>query len=212
MGRFFRGLVWIAGILAILGVLLRLTLFNIWTVPDDPSLAASVAPTLAEGDALLLLTRGSPGFGDLVRCVDPYDAQRFVVGRVAGVEGDVVETEGRRLRVNGRAYDGQSSCPKPTLTILHPTTLSEVKIRCDVVEMGAGWHYRGYAPTPFKATSMTREVGPGMLFLISDNRDFHQDSRDFGAIPAASCPNRIVSRLLGKEGWGDSERRFTYIH
>lgn len=59
---------------------------------------------------------------------------------------------------------------------------------------------------------MTREVGAGMLFLISDNRDYHQDSRDFGAVPVEACRERIVFRLLGKGGWSDDKSRFTYIH
>jgi signal peptidase I len=212
MGKFIRGLLWTAGILAVVGGILRLTMFNVWTVPDDPTLAASVAPSLEAGDSVLMYTRGTPGFGDLVRCVDPSDAQRFVVGRVAGLEGDIIETEGRDLRVNSKTFEGMSSCPQPTVTILHPTTLAEVKIRCDVVEMAGGWHYRGFAPTPLKSTNMRREVGEGMLFLISDNRDYHQDSRDFGAVPVASCKERIVFRLLGKGGWSDDKSRFTYIH
>jgi signal peptidase I len=212
MGRFIRGLLWTAGILAVVGVILRLTMFNVWVVPDDPELAASVAPSLQGGDSILMYTRGTPGFGDLVRCVDPNDVQRFVVGRVAGVEGDKIETEGRNLRVNGKSYEAESSCPEPTVTIFHPTTLSEVKIHCDVVDMGGGWHYRGSAATPLRSTNMTREVGAGMLFLISDNRDYHQDSRDFGAVPVESCGERIVFRLLGKRGWSDDKSRFTYIH
>jgi len=212
MRKLIRGLLWTAGILAIVGGILRLTMFNVWTLPDDADLAASVAPSLLAGDSILMYTRGTPGFGDLVRCVDPSDAQRFVVGRVVGLEGDKVETEGRNLLVNGKTYDGQSSCPHPTVTIQHPTTLSDVKIQCDVVEMAGGWHYRGYSPTPFKSTNMSREVGEGMLFLISDNRDFHQDSRDFGAVPIASCKERIVFRLVGKGGWFDDKSRLTYIH
>jgi len=88
MGKFTKALLWTAGILAGVALILRLLLLKAWTVPDDPRLAASVAPTLGGGDVVLVLTRGSPGFGDLVRCKDPEDPPRFVVGRIAGLAGD----------------------------------------------------------------------------------------------------------------------------
>lgn len=93
MGKYQKALVWTIGTLAVVALLLRVFLFKVWTVPDDPALGASVAPTLGAGDTVLVLTRGAPGFGELVRCRDPEDVSRFVVGRIVGVEGDVVETD-----------------------------------------------------------------------------------------------------------------------
>jgi signal peptidase I len=184
----------------------------VWTVPDDPVLAASVGPTLAGGDTVLILFRGTPGFGDLVRCSDPEVPDRYSVGRIAGVEGDTLELEGHRLLVNGKKYDNYSACPKPKFTVAHPTSGSEVELNCDVVEMGGGWHYRGYSPKPFFVDKTRVTVAEGMVYLLSDNREFHDDSRDFGALPAGSCTERIFFRLWGKEAWGDTKRRFTFIH
>lgn len=212
MGRFVRGVLWIAGVLAVIGVILRLLVMDAWTVPDDPVLAASVAPSLAAGDLVLMLTRGTPGFGDLVRCKDPDDPQRFVVGRVAGVEGDIVETEGRHLTVNGKRYEGESSCTTPIVTVSHPTSGSETELSCDVVEMGGGWHYRGSVPRPFLTTKARVEVGTGMFFVLSDNREHHDDSRDFGALPTTACTERIFFRVVGKGGWSDDAARLTFVH
>ncbi len=50
-----------------------------------------------------------------------------------------------------------------------------------------------------------------MLFLLSDDRSYHDDSRDFGTVPADSCTGRIVFRLWGKEGWCDDKRRMTFV-
>jgi signal peptidase I len=212
MRRLLRGLLWVAGLLALAALILRLTVLDVWTVPDDPVLGASVAPTMAPGDVVLLLTRGSAGFGDLVRCKDPDDPQRFVIGRVAGVEGDIVETEGKNLTVNGKRYDSESACTTATVTVAHPTSGAATELHCDVVEMGGGWHYRGSVPRPFLSTTKRVEVGTGMIYLLSDNREHHDDSRDFGQIPRTACPDRVFFRALGRAGWSDEQARLTYIH
>lgn len=212
MGKFTKALLWTAGILAFIALVLRVLVLKTWTVPEEPRLAASVAPTLGGGDVVLVLTRGEPGFGDLVRCKDPEDPKSFVVGRIAGVAGDVVEIDGNRLVVNGKRFDANSACSESSFKVAHPTSGSEVELRCDVVEMGGGWHYRGYSPKPLHATKTRTEVDAGMVYLLSDNREHHDDSRDFGLMPAASCTERVVFRLWGHDGWTDRKRRMTYIH
>jgi signal peptidase I len=212
MEKFGRVLLWTVIIVGAVAGLLRAFVLKVWTIPDDPVLAASIAPTLGGGDTVVVLTFGKGVFGDLVRCQDPEDPKKYVVGRISGVGGDVVETTGRDVIVNGTTYKGESSCPKPKYKVLHPTTDAEVDISCDVVQMGGGWHYRGYKANPFKPTDTKTEVSTGMVFLLSDNREFHDDSRDFGVLPQSSCNERIVFRLWGQEGWKDDERRMVYIH
>lgn len=213
MRKLARFLFWTAVVLGVVGGVLRLTLFRPWTLPDDLTLAASVGPTLAGGDVVLVLTKGTPGFGDLVRCADPEDATRFVVGRIAGLDGDLVETEGATLLVNGKRYEGEMACNEGTFTVAHPTTGADVQLVCDVVNMGGGWHYRGHINKPaFHSLRTKTNVGRGMVYLLSDDRDFHDDSRDFGPLPAESCKERIVVRLVSKLGWTDSKSRLSYIH
>jgi signal peptidase I len=211
MDKLLRGVFWVALLLGVAAGILRLVAFRTWTIPDDPRLAASVAPTLAVGDQVLILYRGTPAFGDLVRCTDPEDPQKFVIGRIAGLDHDVVEVNGRTLTVNGQRYENEAVCSQPTAMIHHPTTGSEVEIACDIVRMGGGWHYRGAGQaTPESPTK--KEVGVGQVFLVSDDRTFHDDSRDYGTLPAASCKERIVYRVVGKAGWGDDKARMTAIH
>lgn len=211
MAKFMKGLLWTCGILAIVAAVLRLTVLDVWRVPDDPRLSASVAPSLSGGDVVIMLTRGAPSFGDLVRCPDPEIAQAYVVGRIAGFGGDSIQIEGSQLSVNGKNYPDQSSCPTPTINVTHPTAGSSVEMSCGVVEMGGGWHYRATS-SDVPATRHTAVVGDGMAFLLSDNRRFHDDSRDYGTVPASSCKDRIVFRLWGKGGWSDSATRLSYIH
>ncbi|MCC6555804.1 MAG: signal peptidase I [Polyangiaceae bacterium] len=211
MSKFIRGLLWTLGVLLVVALGLRALVFDVWTVPDDPPLAASIAPTLAAGDVLLVLKRGAPGFGELVRCPDPDTPGGFVVGRIAGVGGDVVETDGTLLSVNDTRYDAESVCPEPKHTIKHPRTGLDVTIGCDVVVMGGGRHFRGNSPKGPLERKLRHEVRPDTVFLLSDNRNFHDDSRDYGLQPRDLCKQRIVFRLWGKGGWSDDEHRMTFV-
>ncbi len=205
-----RGLGWAVGILIVLALVLRLTALDVWTMPDDPYLV-SAAPTLAPGDTVVLLRRGTPGFGELVRCADPQDANAWVIGRIAGVEGDQVEIEGHRLTVNGRIYAGETACAQPKIFVMHPQTLKEVELSCEVVPMGGGWHYTASAPGQHLEQKKTARVGSGKVFLVSDNAAMHDDSRDFGLVDRATCTERPVFRLWGRAGWSDDQSRISWI-
>jgi signal peptidase I len=212
MEKLIRAILWIAGLLAVLGLIGRLVAFKVWQIPSDPTLAASIAPTLDAGDTVLVLFRGTPGFGDLVRCTDPEDPTKYIIGRIAGLDHDVVEAEGRSLLVNNQRYENESVCDEQTHQVAHPTTGSMVDLRCDIVKMGGGWHYRGFSATEERPSKVRKEVPGGQLFLISDDRTYHDDSRDYGTVPASSCTERIVFRITGKGGWSDEKARMTFIH
>jgi signal peptidase I len=94
----------------------------------------------------------------------------------------------------------------------HPSSGEEVAMSCGVVSMGGGWHYRGTVPSFPVTRTFNEEVGPGKVYLVSDNRSFHDDSRDFGQLERASCKERIVFRLWSKRGWKDTKTRLEYIH
>jgi len=210
MEKGLKFLLWTVGILVALGGLGRLLLFETWTVPNDPYLAASVAPTLSGGDLVLVLTVGESVFGNLVRCPDPDDNTRHVVGRIVGLAGDQVELKGQTLRINGARYDASDACTQPTFSVAHPDTGTKKEMRCGRIEMGGGWHYRGTGKHSPSSDAQKR-VGEGNVYLLSDNRDMHEDSRDFGTLPKASCEQRIVFRLWGADGWLGSENRLEFI-
>jgi signal peptidase I len=184
-------------------------MFNVWTIPDDLVLDSSLRPTLAAGDVVVLMRVGERGFGTLVRCTDPDDAQRFVVGRIVGLQGDEVTVTPPFVSVNGTRYNTTDGCTQSALEVPHPTSGSPIDGTCQRVEMAGGWHYRADIPTDEGETK--HKVGPGRLFLLSDDRTFHDDSRDFGAIMADTCHEIVVFRLWGKSGFSDAEHRFTYI-
>jgi len=214
MQKALRFILWVLGIFIVLCIVARIALFESWVLPDgnvEPLMAASIEPTLSGGDTVLVLTRGTPGFGDLVRCPDPETPSRWIIGRIVGVSGDMVELTGRSLRVNGKSYNATDACTQPYFNVKHPDSGTQLEMQCARVEMGSGWHYRGTARKYKKSNNKRKRVGEGMVFLLSDNRDLHDDSRDFGTLPAESCKERIVFRLWGAAGFSDSERRFTVI-
>jgi signal peptidase I len=211
MGKLFRALAWIAGVLLIVGVVARALFLDSWVVPDDPKTSAAVAPSLAGGDTVLYMFRNQPAFGDLVRCKDPDDATHWVVGRVVGLSSDTVEVNGRDLTVNNKRYIGEMACAQEKIEVPHPTAGSTVEIVCDQVEIAGHPHLRGFSGQAPVVSPLKKTVGQGMVFLLSDDRSYHDDSRDFGTVPAESCTGRIVFRLWSKEGWKDDKRRMSFV-
>jgi signal peptidase I len=207
--KFVKFVLWTAGILAIFAVIARFAGLRVWTVPKDPFLSAAIAPTLAGGDVVIVLTSGDRGFGDLVRCPDPEDPQRWVVGRIYGLAGDKVTVFGSPT-VNGKRYASTDSCAETAAEYPDPKSGAKQPLTCVRVEMAGGWHKigvgEGVDDTPQEYT-----VGPGRVFLVSDNRVAHDDSRDFGAVMANTCNDKILFRLWGAGGVGDSKTRFEYI-
>jgi signal peptidase I len=213
MGKLSRGLLWTAAIVGGAFLIGRALFFDIWTFPNDRRFAASVAPTLRADDVLVLVKEREPAVGDLVRCADPDDPKGFVVARIGGRAGDHLELAGASLRINGRSYDAESACPDRTVTLPNPSEGADIEVYCDKVTMGAGWHYRGHNVKPrFGFDKVTADVRAGMLYLVSDDRDWHDDSRDFGQVPVASCTHKIVFRLWGSAGMRADPLRFEFIH
>ena len=213
MGKLSRGLLWTAAIVGGSFLIGRALFFDVWAFPDDRRFAASVAPSLRAQDLLVLLKQSNPTVGDLVRCTDPEEPSGFVVARVGGRAGDDVELEGATLRINGRSYDSESVCTDRSVTLANPGEGPDIEVACDKVSMGSGWHFRGHtAKARFGFDKVTARVRPGMLYLVSDNRDWHDDSRDFGQVPVTACTHKIVFRLWGGGGMRTDPLRFEFIH
>src|ERR1700733_5305963 len=94
MRGFLRFMLWALGILGVIGLVLYLFVFDVWTVPgDDPAFTASIAPNLHPGEHLLVLKSSEVKPGHLVRCIDPDAPARFVAARVVAKGGDRVDVD-----------------------------------------------------------------------------------------------------------------------
>jgi len=212
VSTFLRNLVWLAVISGAVYGVLRATCIRLWTFPaDDKLLVASVTPSLEAGDLLVLWRLGTPGFGDVVRCPDPEASGRYVVARLLGEAHDKLQFENSVVSVNGKRITADHACSPAKVSVAHPRTGTPVELSCELEQVSRGEFPRLRGPNSEGAPVTRVEVAPGRVYLVSDNRYFHDDSRDFGALPAASCNERVLLRLWSARGWFDADRRFTAI-
>jgi signal peptidase I len=202
-----RAALWIAAIAGAVILLLHLFVFDEWTVPrGDPQLAASVLPALMPDDFILLRKGSSPAYGELARCLSPLSPGTYVVGRVFGTRGDRVEVSDVSVVTSGTSLSARHACGE--LTIPHPATGNLMTLHCGVAETGA-WNFEYLTSTELSGGTQSATVEPGKVYLVSDNRVMHQDSRDFGLVDASTCEH-VVFRLWG-ERFTDASRRFTLL-
>lgn len=211
MHRIVRFVVWCALIIGVVVGIARLGFLRWWRVPDDdPWLEASVAPTLRPGDLVLLWRFTPPSFGDLVLCPEPDAPERVVVGRLLGEEGDALRVKGERVRVNDDQAETERSCGE--FEVDDPTSRKTVTQRCQVEVVAGHAHQRGSVlrgkPEP---REVDVEVPEGKLFLISDNRLYPYDSRDYGPVDRSACTETVFFRLVSRNGFGDVENRLTFV-
>ena len=214
MRKMFRFLFWVALVLGIFIGIARATAIRWWRVPqNDPYLTASTSPSVRGGDLILLWRLTKPGFGDLVMCPEPKHPERVVIGRLVGEQGDDIEVAGADITLNRKRIGTESNCMPSTFQEHDPGTGFEVEQHCSIEEMGGGTNHRGelvqgsVQPTEVKTT-----VPNGMVWLVSDNRQYPWDSRDFGPVPRNTCEETVFFRLVGKDGYFDAANRNQYIH
>lgn len=213
MRKLFRFLFWVALVVGAVIGLARATAIRWWRVPQDaPFFTASLSPSIRPGDLILLWRLTKPGFGDLVMCPEPQDASRVVIGRIAGEGRDEVSIVGADISVNGKRQTVEGNCAEGSFTEHDPETAVAVEQPCSVEELGGGTHFRGEIPPSARAPSDVKQTVPvGYLWLVSDNRLFPYDSRDFGPVPRESCTETVFFRLVGAGGYFDAKHRNQFI-
>ncbi len=213
MRTLLRLLLWTLIVFGVIAGLLRLTVLRAWRVPvNDPVLEASLRPTMSGGDLILLWRLTKPTVGDLVLCPEPEAPGRVVVGRIIGEPGDRVRIESGVPTVNGKPFKSERVCDPNRFATEDPDNGIEVDQQCDWEVIGSTLHKVGLAlghkpPRDYSEA----DVPPGHVYLLSDNRLFPYDSRDYGPVPREGCRETVFFRLVGKKGWGDTESRFTFL-
>jgi signal peptidase I len=154
----------------------------------------SMLPTLEAGDRLFVNKLAAPRRGDVV--VFARAGERLVK-RVVGLPGERVALRGGRVFVNGMAVE---EWPTGTLRLdAAGHALSGRRERLGAVE-----HARLDDPATRRPDGETL-VPPDHLFVLGDNRDHSQDSRDFGAIPRSEIVG-VVTPLWGRGPRFERER------
>lgn len=213
MQRLARVLFWTALLIGVVVGALRAFAVRWWRVPEgDPYLAASIAPTLRAGDLLLLWRATPPAFGDLVVCPEPGRPDRITVGRVVGESGDTISVVDADVTVNDKRPIPERACNPNEFAVQDPNSGEQVKQSCQVENLSGHLHMRGSTGGhKLPPLSVKREVSLGKVFLLSDNRLYPYDSREFGTVDRSSCRETVVFRLWSRAGFFDVDSRFSFI-
>jgi signal peptidase I len=207
---FVRNALWLCAIVGAILLLLHLLFFDTWLVPTggEPMFAVSIEPTLKPLDRIVTRRGQSPTYGQLARCTHPTNSSQYIIGRVFGLAGDTVEIKEDMVTVSGNPIIARHGCG--TQMITHPATGELLRLAC-AVEENPAWTYQVLRrmDTLGGEGNTLVSVPAGKLFLVSDNRPLHMDSRDFGVVEATACEH-IVFRLWGDK-YTDSARRNTIL-
>jgi signal peptidase I len=197
--------------LGVIAGILRATAIRPWKIPDDdPYLDASITPSLRGGDWVLLWRMTPPALGSLVLCPEPKHAERVVVGRFVGEERQTVKIDGSRVFVNERIQPTEGRCADDRFKVKSPNGV-EVEQRCSMEVSSGLLHQRGDAEATADVAAYELELKTDQVALVSDNRRFPYDSRDYGAVDRSTCTETIFFRLVGAGGFFDASRRFQYV-
>jgi signal peptidase I len=215
MHKWVRFLVWTGLIIGAIIGLARAVAIRWYRVPtseEDPYLVASLSPSIRGGDLILLWRLTKPDFGDLVMCPDPEEPSRVVIGRIAAEEDDRIRVESSHFFLNDKRSATERGCNPSQFEAEHPGTGEPVQQQCQIEVVKGHSHMRGTVPPDRMAPSTdAKEVPPEHVYLLSDNRLFPYDSREYGTVERSTCTETVVFRLVGARGWGDSESRLTFI-
>jgi signal peptidase I len=147
-------------IIIVIGTILRIFLITPYEVTDN-----SMQSSLLPGDFLmtsqLAYRFDKPKAGDLILFEHPLKFGHKLSRRIVAVEGQRVRIEGKVVYIDDK--------PLPDFaTVKH----SDTRI------LPREFSGRDYMPSQI--------VTPGNVFVLGDNRDQAEDSRDFGLVPTAN--------------------------
>ena len=215
MRAWFRFIAWFVVVVGGTLAILFSTVLELWTIPlDDPRHNASLAPSLAGGDTVILM-RGKGAQGDLVRCLDPDEPRRFVVARLFAEGGDKISFPGDEVLVNSTKTDRISGCLEPHLTIKDPMNGDPLDLVCGLEAFHGIKHDRAGSPKgprPSSGKLTPYEVPAGKAYIVSDDRAYPLDSREYGPVSRDGCHGAIFFRVSSALGLSDRTRRFEYVH
>ena len=180
MKSFFKGLVWLLVLFALVAVIGRIFFFEVVQTNSY-----SMVPSLLPGDTFLVYTRGLRGPGESVVCHDPENPGSMIVSRIVGVPGATVSLGNNTLSVNRkqvfRSYHSQVYYEDAT-----GGEIMDFTMRLAEEKLGGHVYTVGFVHDQHPENVHNHEVEYG-FYLLGDNRNRARDSRHIDEVLIEDC-------------------------
>lgn len=196
---------WVLLVGGVVWGILYLTILEPWTIPStDAAFTTSLLPNFLGDDLVILSRRNDAQVGWVVRCADPDAPGLFVMGRVLARAGETVDIQNGLARVDNHSPSSPTRCDEPKMTVRSPVSQADVELDCSTEMLGGTGHSILRGNISEKDTHVS--LDSGAVFLVSDNRAMHMDSRDFGPLQANTCQH-VLFRVWST----DDKRRLSLV-
>jgi signal peptidase I len=171
-------------------------LFQAFRIPS-----VSMVPSILRGDHVFInkavYQRQAPRRGEVIVFIYPDDRHKNYIKRIVAMPGDTIEVKDHRVYINDQplAYEPP---PSQALSPISKQVSEEV-----LAEINGPSRYLvvpGHQPGQLADYPRTR-VPHGYCFVLGDNRDHSQDSRQFGPLPLADILGRVDFIYLPAATW-----------
>jgi signal peptidase I len=184
---------------------LKWSLVSVYRIPSK-----SMSPTLVPGDFVLVnkaaygfkftpvsepIGASSPALGDVILLKLNEASGTYYIKRVLGRPKDVVEIKKGLLLINGQALRTEK----------HPDQIDATALFEVFTEFSEGHQWSTLRSQDYSKKNFGPMAIPeGQYFVLGDNRDSTEDSRQWGTIKASLIKGR-VSLIALSVNWQDSE-------
>ncbi len=189
------------GVALLLAFVIRSFVFEAFKIPSS-----SMVPTLLVGDHIFVnkfhygwripFTKYWPvkfselKRGDVVVFIWPVDESKDFIKRVIGLPGDTIRAVGHDLYVNGELLPHDDMAQPDTVIDTGYTYYRETV---------DGVTYTIRYDRDFSPPERTFQVPDNSFFVMGDNRDNSQDSREWGAVPRDSLKGQAMFVWLSRD-------------
>jgi len=204
MKEFLKFLLWAVGILTVLLIIGRFTVYETGEAPDN-----TVAPALWKGDKFLVWKPGTPDRGAIVYCSHPVLAGQMIIGRVVGVPGDTIQIMGNELTLNGEPLHVESEGELKYIDTVTSVNLIETPFNRKTQVIGGRTLDLIFTKNGIDNANLPETKVKGGYFLLGDNRNLQlgaADSRDFGEVHPSLCKGKVIFIYKAVKGLGDPDK------
>jgi signal peptidase I len=105
-----------------------------------------------------------------------------------------------------------SNCAERKFNEANPESGVQTEQACSIEDVNGTKSLRGELVSETAPPKDVKERVPrDSVWLVSDNRQYPYDSRDFGPVLREACSEKIFFRLVGAKGFVDADHRNQYI-